>query len=49
MKVTVLVDCPVCRRHIESTGSTGRVWRHLDKAGNQCPMSGHYIEFEEAA
>lgn len=48
MTVTVLVDCPVCWRRIAATASTGRVWRHLDKANHSCPMSGHYIESEAA-
>lgn len=36
--------CPVCHRIIHPT-SRGNVFRHLDKAGNHCPMSGH--EFPE--
>ena len=30
--------CPVCKRVIFNDGAT--VWRHRDKAGNNCPMSG---------
>ncbi|MFC9514377.1 hypothetical protein ACFTSD_01460 [Nocardiaceae bacterium NPDC056970] len=49
MTATVLVECPVCRRRIETTASTGRMWKHRDKADIYCPMSGHHIDFEEAA
>lgn len=44
-------DCPVCRRRIP-IGTTGTAWRHRDKAGNNCPMSGHQYpndDMEEVA
>ena len=32
-------QCPVCKRHVSPTGG-GNVYRHRDKAGKNCPMSG---------
>lgn len=32
--------CPVCRRTVFPTPAYN-VWRHRDKAGHNCPMSGH--------
>lgn len=32
-------NCPVCHRKVTPT-QADNVWRHRDKAGNNCPMSG---------
>ena len=34
--------CPVCHRIVFP--DSGNVWRHRDKAGRNCPMSGHPFE-----
>jgi hypothetical protein len=39
--------CPVCWRPIVATPTTGRVWRHNDKARNLCPMTGFYLPIEQ--
>jgi hypothetical protein len=39
--------CPVCCRPVEATATTGRVWRHNDKAGNWCPMTGNHLPLEQ--
>lgn len=39
--------CPVCKKSIAATDKTGCVWRHNDKAGNLCPMTGHHLPIEE--
>ena len=39
--------CPVCKKPIAATPTTGRVWRHNDKAGNLCPMTGRHLPIEE--
>ena len=39
-------QCPVCRRPIAATPTTGRVWRHNDKVGGMCPMTGRHLPIE---
>lgn len=38
--------CPVCWRTV-ARNPAGRVWRHHDKAGHQCPMGGQQLPDDE--
>ncbi len=41
------VTCPVCRRPVEATDTTGRVWSHNDTARGMCQMTGHCVPIED--